>query len=223
MLVRGSKRSEEETIMGNRARAKAKTTSENLVAGHKAAWQRWNSTRTGWETKVQQLCHMNFVFQVVWEPRGRALWGQHRDELMNTTVLAKRAWEAWQLTLVSAPGETANSFALPSGSVTTPTFHWHAQLQETQSVWAYVLAELNRAVPDDQLFLPADVRRLMNELHQACQQIVQKTEQSMLAWQIWGAQQGVLGQSAEQSAKLPTRAMSRTHKQAEPTSFGILR
>ncbi len=208
--------------MGNRATAKAKTTPENLVATHKAAWQRWNSTRTGWETKVQQLGHMNFVFQVVWEPRGRALWGQQRDELMTATALAKRAWEAWQLTLVPAPGETANSFALPSGSVTTPTFHWHAPLQETQSVWDYVVTELNRAVPDDQLFLPADVRRLMNEIHQACQQIVQKTEQSMLAWQIWGAQQGTLSQSTEQSAKLHARITSRTHKQVEPASLRVL-
>lgn len=209
--------------MGNRATAKAKPTPENLVAGHKVAWQRWNSTRTGWETKVQQLCHMNFVFQVVWEPRGRTLWGQQRDELITATALAKRAWGAWQLTVVPASGETASSFALPSGSVTTPTFHWHAQLQETESVWNYVLAELKRAVPDDQLFLPADVRRLMNEIHQASQQIIQKTEQSMLAWQIWGTQQGALGQSAEQSGKLHVRTTSRTHKQAGSTSLPVLR
>lgn len=207
--------------MGNRAMAKAKTTPEDLVAGHKAAWQRWNSTRTGWETKVQQLCHMNFVFQVVWEPRGRALWGQQRDELMTATALAKRAWEAWQLTLVPTLGETTNSFALASGSVTAPTFQWRTQLQETQPVWNYVVTELKRAVPDDQLFLPADVRRLMNEIHQACQQIVQQTEQSMLAWQIWSAQQGALSQSTEQGAKLHARTTSSTPKQAEPASLRV--
>ncbi|MFN8490612.1 MAG: hypothetical protein U0350_23685 [Caldilineaceae bacterium] len=208
--------------MGSRVTAKTKAPLDALVASQKAAWQRWNSTRAGWETKVQQLCHTNFVFQVVWEPRCRELWGQQRAELIDATLLAKRAWEVWQLTLVPEPGKAANRFSLPSESATTTSYHWRTLLQETQPVWHDVLTELKRAIPDDQLFLPADVRRLMTDLHQACQQIIQSTEQSMLTWDSWVAQQqGALGQSAAQSPKPHARGTSRTRNQAQTASLTI--
>lgn len=208
--------------MGNRATSKSKATLDPLMAGHKAAWQRWNSTRMGWETKVQQLYHMNFVYQMVWEPRGKELWRQHRDELIDTTLLAKRAWDAWQLTLMPANSKMALNANWPSVSISSETEHWATLLQETQPVWERILGELKHAIPDDTLFLPTDVRRLMADVHQAYHQIAQTTEKGMMNWNRWiGQHQDAFGKTSERGVKTttPISATSRTRGQSRSSSL----